>query len=64
MGAGYGKDRHKWSVRLLGHLLSEEKCQRILLTFNQLECVSLPPWQFVPTPADQKLFYSCGEDFV
>ena len=58
MGAGYGKDRHKWSVRLLGHLLSEEKCQRILLTFNQLECVSLP------TLADQKLFYSCGEDFV
>jgi len=46
----------------VGHRLSEEERQRIMLSCNQLEYA--PPWQIVPALADQKLFYSCGEDFV
>ena len=59
-----GVDRRKGSARLVGHRLSEEESQRILLTCNQPEYASLPPGQIVPVLAYQKLFYSCGEDFV
>jgi putative transposase len=35
-----------------------------LLTCNKPEYAVLPSGQIVPALADQKLFYSCGEDFV
>jgi len=64
LGDGGGVDRRKGSARLVSHRLSEEERQRILLTCNQPEYAALPPGQIVPALADQKLFYSCGEDFV
>jgi len=49
-GDGDGEDRRKGSDRLVGHRLSEEERQRILLTCNQPEYASLPPGQIVPIP--------------
>ena len=56
LGDGDGVDRRKGSVRLVGHRLSEEERQRILLICNQPEYAALPPGQIVPALADQGLF--------
>ncbi|MCX5944085.1 MAG: helix-turn-helix domain-containing protein, partial [Cyanobacteria bacterium] len=56
LGDGDGVDRRKGSARLVGHRLSEEERQRILLTCNQPEYAALPPGQIVPALADQGLF--------
>ena len=45
LGEGDGVDRRKGSARLVGHRLSEEERQRILLTCNQPEYAALPPGQ-------------------
>ena len=55
LGDGDDVDRRKGSARLVGHRLSEEERQRILLTCNQPEYAALPPGQIVPALADQKL---------
>jgi hypothetical protein len=47
----------------VGHRLSEEERQRILLTCNQPEYASLPPGQIVPVLADQKLFIGSESSF-
>ncbi len=62
-GDGDGKDRRKGSSRLVGHRLSEEERQRILLTCNQPQYASLPPGQIVPALADQGLFIGSESSF-
>ncbi len=62
-GDGDGVDRRKGSDRLVGHRLSEEERQRILLTCNQPEYASLPPGQIVPALADQGLFIGSESSF-
>jgi putative transposase len=63
MGDGDGGDRRKGSARLVGHRLSEEERQRILLTCNQPEYAALPPGQIVPALSDQKLFIGSESSF-
>ena len=63
MGDGDGGDRRKGSARLVGHRLSEEERQRILLTCNQPEYAALPPGQIVPALVDQKLFIGSESSF-
>ena len=63
LGDGDGVDRRKGSARLVGHRLSEEERQRILLTCNQPEYAALPPGQIVPALADQKLFIGSESSF-
>jgi len=63
MGDGDGVDRRKGSARLVGHRLSEEERQRILLTCNQPEYAALPPGQIVPALSDQKLFIGSESSF-
>ena len=63
LGDGNGVDRRKGSARLVGHRLSEEERQRILLTCNQPEYAALPPGQIVPALADQKLFIGSESSF-
>ena len=60
---GDGVDRRKGSARLVGHRLSEEERQRILLTCNQPEYAALPPGQIVPSLSDQKLFIGSESSF-
>ena len=49
MGDGDGGDRRKGSARLVGHRLSEEERQRILLTCNQPGYAAGPPKSnFIP----------------
>ena len=62
-GDGDGVDRRKGSDRLVGHRLSEEERQRILLTCNQAEYASLPPGQIVPALADQGLYIGSESSF-
>ncbi len=62
-GDGDGEDRRKGSSRLVGHRLSEEERQRILLTCNQPEYASLPPGQIVPALADQGLYIGSESSF-
>jgi putative transposase len=47
----------------VGHRLSEEERQRILLTCNQPEYAALPPGQIVPALSDQKLFIGSESSF-
>jgi putative transposase len=63
MGDGDGGDRRKGSARLVGHRLSEEERQRILLTCNQPEYAALPPGQIVPALSDQNLFIGSESSF-
>jgi putative transposase len=63
LGDGDGVDRRKGSARLVGHRLSEEERQRILLTCNQPEYAALPPGQIVPALSDQKLFIGSESSF-
>jgi putative transposase len=63
LGDGDGVDRRKGSTRLVGHRLSEEERQRILMTCNQPEYAALPPGQIVPALADQKLFIGSESSF-
>jgi putative transposase len=56
-------DRRKGSSRLVGHRLSEQERQRILLTCNQPQYASLPPGQIVPALADQKLLIGSESSF-
>ena len=63
LGDGDGVDRRKGSARLVGHRLSEEERQRILLTCNQPEYAALPPGQIVPALSDQNLFIGSESSF-
>jgi len=63
LGDGGGHDRRKGSPRLVSHKLSDEECQRILLTCNQAEYASLPPGQIVPALADQGLYIGSESSF-
>jgi len=60
---GDGKDRRKGSPRLVGHRLSEDERQRILLICNQPEYASLPLEQIVPSLANQGLFIGSESSF-
>ena len=60
---GDGVDQHKGRTRLVGHSLSEEERQRILLICNQPEYAALPPGQIVPALADQGLFIGSESSF-
>jgi len=62
-GDGDGEDRRKGSDRLVGHRLSEEERQRILLTCNQPEYASLPPGQIVPILADEGIYLASESSF-
>jgi transposase InsO family protein len=62
-GDGDGQDRRKGSSRLVGHRLSEEERQRILLTCNQPEYASLPPGQIVPILADEGIYLASESSF-
>ena len=62
LGDGDDADRRKGSARLVGHRLSEEERQRILLTCNQPEDAALPV-HIVPALADQKLFIGSESSF-
>jgi len=56
LGDGDEVDRRKRSARLVGHRLSKEERQRILLTCNQPKYSALPPVQIVPILNDQGLY--------
>jgi len=62
-GGGDGTDRRKDSQRHVAHRLSDEERQRILLTCNQPEYVSLPPEQIVPALADRGFFIGSERSF-
>lgn len=63
LGDGDGRDRRQVSPRQVSHRLSEEECQRILLTCNQPEYASLPPGQIVPALADQGIYIGSESSF-
>jgi hypothetical protein len=50
--SGEGLDRRKDSHHSVSHRLSQENCQRILLTFNEPEFAQVSPEQIVPILAD------------
>ena len=60
---GDGEDRRQCSTRLVGHRLSAQERQRILLTCNQPEYAVLLPGQIVTALADQKLFIGSESSF-
>lgn len=47
-----GLDRREDCHHLVSHRLSQENCQRILLTFNEPEFAQVSPEQIVPILAD------------
>jgi hypothetical protein len=63
LGDGDGEDRRRGSPRHVATRLSEEECQRILLTCTQPEYASLPQGQIVPTLAHQGLFIGSESSF-
>ena len=62
-GDGDGVDRCKGSCRQVTHRLSEEECQRILLTRNEPEFAALSPGQIVPVLADRGLINGSERSF-
>jgi len=60
---GGGVDRRKGSYRHVAHRLSEQECQRILLTCNEPEFAALPPGQIVPVLADRGLYIGSERSF-
>ena len=62
-GIGDGLDRRKDSHRLVSHRLSDEECQRILLTCNQPEFAALLPGQIVPILADRGMYIGSERSF-
>jgi transposase len=62
-GDGDGIDRRKGSHRHVAHRLSEEECQRILLTCNEPEFAALPPRQIAPILADRGLYIGSERSF-
>ena len=59
-----GINRRKGSKHRVTHRLREEERQRILLSCNQPDYVSLSPRQIVAVLADRIPYNSCGKDFV
>jgi hypothetical protein len=62
-GDGDGIDRRKGSHRYVAHRLSEDECQRILLTCNEPEFTALPPGQIVPILADRGRYIGSERSF-
>jgi putative transposase len=53
-GDWYSQDRRKGSQRLVSRRLSQEECQRMLITFKQPEYALLLPGQKIaPTPVNR-----------